>query len=288
MIVGFIFDYFSLIICMLFVGTSGVIVLTTSKTLLLFFKMAKMASISYPFLEDIHFIIGMPNDVGNSLNTYVSLAKGLIIFEENQGKTTDFTDYFNAIEPGTSDNPWISDYWKFVFSTCEDSAVCIDKAKKKNDNLLLVSQVTGAVYVYAYALQDIKTKHCEERPATSCFPLMFLQVEEFVSAMKSTSFVNLDGQVMAFDSYGNPIGQSYLIRNLQISSSVPAAVSVGTWKKSTRLRLFSPFKFYDKFSVGLSTYPKSQCISSCVCISLPTEYRYININYFHFCVNCML
>lgn len=253
------------------------VLLATSPTLQTFLKLAKTSSVSYSVLENLHFVIGMPFEANEAINNFMFIAKGLIFIEEYQGRLNDFHDYFRTHQPDSpsAENPWLAEYWKQTRAACDPSstgASCQDRpANQKTSTTPLISQTIAAVYAYANALHDISRQHCGDKPAVTCFPLVSLEADMVANAIKGVSFVNVDGQAVAFDDNGNVEGQMYAVHNMQVSGSVPTFVNMGTWKRSSRLRLSNPFKFYDKFGAGLPSYPTSKCTRSCSCVNSLSE-----------------
>ncbi|XP_063954342.1 metabotropic glutamate receptor 3-like [Lytechinus pictus] len=185
-----------------------------------------------------------------------------------------FDDTFSQINPETSDDPWVDEFFRrYVDCPLDDNEATQFQCQGRWLNSRLPSfetLVMDAVFAYAYALDAMMNEECmEETDVTACVIRLGTDGKHFAPYLFATAFESLANGNFSFNQYGDGEGR-YAIENYRLGADgvVLEAERVGFWKdgptRDARLELHEwDVWFYTDVGWNTTTPPKSICSEEC-------------------------
>lgn len=207
-----------------------------------------------------------------------SVANGMISVSPKASVSSDFDEYFTALNPRDYvDNPWFIEYWEAFFNCSFDNESVShgqcnpdEQAISHESGYVQNSKVTftiDAVFAFAHAIHNIITTKCsnnqlcpeitEERPGSGG---VAIKGTLLLDSLKNISFPGMSGGTIQFDSSGDEQGE-FVIKNLKWSVDTNRYFyeTIGTWSPFTGLNLYGDIKW----NGGIDEVPTSICSLPC-------------------------
>ena len=214
-----------------------------------------------------------------SLNrSFVDQAHGLLAVSFKSYQIPRFTSYIeNEIKTDFLCNMWLQNFLKNNFQ-CEPTNISSDKSMllgpnncsvpvnqlmdQLSKNVKRSSKLIDAVTILTRAIQKYLELSCVTGKSCS---IPNIDYENLTNIVKSISFVNDEGEQIAFNNSNDPEYIFYTVENLQMNESSGSLnfVVVGGWNKTLSLdkeRIQWPYWFKKKEN---SLYPTSRCSQAC-------------------------
>lgn len=184
-----------------------------------------------------------------------------------------FDDKFAQIQPSTSDNPWVGEFFERYVDCLQDDEAAQKACRERVLNSRLPSfetLVMDAVFAYAYALDTLMEEECmDEADVTACVVRLGTNGTHLAPYLFATTFESLANGNFSFNADGDGEGR-YAIENYRLGPDgvILEAERVGFWEDGptleARLELNGfDIRFYTDVGWNTTTPPTSICSEEC-------------------------
>lgn len=171
-------------------------------------------------MSELRWVMGLPFTDSVVYNNLKDTIKGMITFNIHPQPVRGFKEYFTSLLPTDSGrNPWFRKFWEQTFScamnkTCHTGHVATYRQTYRQASG--TAQTVAAVYAYAQGFKDAHRDVCGQNYTGVCPALASISTDRWLRYLYGSTFVNLDGQIVAFDKNGDLASPIFSIYNIQL------------------------------------------------------------------------